>query len=103
MSEARTSELNGGSFLIYVCIVRTSIACVRAPHTDNMSVICSVLSCFATCSEHRCVTTCRRAIRRTRERERARRAAETARYSQERLTKRRERDRAGRSTLTAAA
>ena len=42
-------------------------------------------------------------LRHTRERERAWRAAETAEHRQERLTKRRERDRAGHSTLTAAA
>ena len=39
----------------------------------------------------------------TRERERAQHAAETAEHRQERLTKTKERDRAGHSTLTAAA
>ena len=61
----------------------------------------SVSSCFGTCSKLEYFQ--KSYVHCTRERERAQHAAETAGHKQENLTKRRERDRAGRSTLTAAA
>ena len=124
LSEPHTSELNGGIFLIYicmyVCMYRTSyVQCTRTRAACGQKA-CDLLTTRAILDTFKfrvfsllvvnmdTSSTSRRSLkpsedredrlRRRRERIKARRAAETAEERQERLAKRRERDRARRST-----
>ena len=78
-------------------------------HLDTLIVASSfknslVSSCFATCSKHRYSDYFQKSYdSQENKRGLARRVAETAEHRQGRLMKHRERDRAGRSILTAAA
>ena len=126
LSEPHTSELNGRIFLIYICIyicmyrtsyvqcTRTCAACGQKACDLTTRAILDTSFCFKFRVFSLLVvnmdtsSTSRRPLkpsedkedrlRRRREREKARHAAETAKERQERLAKRRERDRARRST-----
>ena len=122
LSEPHTSELNGGIFLIYIYVcmyvsyvqcMRTRAACGQKACDLTTRLILDTSFCFKFRVFSLLVvnmdtsSTSRRSLkpsedkedrlRRRREREKAQHAAETAEERQERLAKRKERDRARRS------